>query len=67
MEGPLVMTIDAYRKRHRGDVDNILKLSLDALNHIAYEDDSQIVSITVNIHDDASDPRLEITLREAML
>lgn len=30
------------------DIDNLVKAVLDALNHVAYHDDSQIVSLNVN-------------------
>ena len=36
------------RPTKRPDLDNIAKAVLDALNGLAYQDDSQIVSLTVN-------------------
>lgn len=36
-----------YKHQLRGDVDNYAKSILDALNGVAWEDDSQIVEVTV--------------------
>lgn len=61
MRGPLSVRIDVYRKLPKSrpkrmesepdtfkpDVDNIAKNVLDALNGLAWEDDSQVVSLTV--------------------
>lgn len=45
----------------RGDVDNFLKLILDACNGIVWRDDSQVVSVSATIvfpdFDDSGDPR----------
>lgn len=54
LDGPLVMTVDTYRRRKRDatpDWDNLGKLVSDALNKVAYKDDAQIVSGTVRKHD----------------
>lgn len=61
MRGPLSVRIDVYRKLPKSrpkrmesepdtfkpDVDNIAKNVLDALNGLAWEDDSQVVALTV--------------------
>lgn len=61
MRGPLSVRIDVYRKlpksrpkrmesepdTYKPDVDNIAKNVLDALNGLAWEDDSQVVALTV--------------------
>lgn len=31
---------------HKPDIDNVIKLVLDALNGVAYDDDAQVVSVT---------------------
>lgn len=61
-EGPIAVTIDFsndevllsiepcedYESRKlRGDIDNYTKLVLDALNRVAYDDDKQIVTLTI--------------------
>lgn len=42
------MLLHEYPALHNGDVDNFLKSVADALNGVAYTDDCQIVSATVN-------------------
>lgn len=58
MKGPLSVTIVFFMKRPKTvnrdyptvkpDVDNLCKATLDALNGIAYEDDSQIIEINAS-------------------
>lgn len=64
MGGPLSVRVDVYRALPRSrpkrvesepdtfkpDVDNIGKNVLDALNGIAWDDDSQVVELTVRKH-----------------
>ncbi len=45
------------------DADNIAKIICDALNDIAYKDDTQIVELTI-IKQYASEPKVKITLSE---
>lgn len=53
-----------YRPRRSGDLDNRLKVVLDSLNGIAYEDDKQVVEIHAYRHDDKENPRVEIEISE---
>jgi len=46
----------------RVDLDNLAKIPLDALNELAWEDDSQIVSLIASKHLDRDNPRTEIEL-----
>lgn len=48
------------------DLDNIVKIVLDALNGIAYTDDKQVVSICAEKHYSA-DPRVEVYIEEVDL
>ena len=51
------------RPGKRPDVDNCVKVVCDALNKVAFHDDSQIVGLTVeSAYDDR--PRMEITIWE---
>jgi Holliday junction resolvase RusA-like endonuclease len=46
----------------RADWDNFHKLRCDALNGIAYEDDSQIGQVTVALAYDKQAPRIEVAV-----
>lgn len=60
LDGPVVVTIAAYRPRRIGDLDNLLKVLLDSIRGYAYRDDSQVVEIHARRADDKADPRVEI-------
>ena len=60
--GPVAVFLDVYRPRRRGDLDNILKATLDALNGIAYRDDDQVEQITAQRYDDKRAPRIEVSV-----
>lgn len=64
LEGLLIVTIRAFRPRKAGDIDGILKVSLDAMNKLAYLDDKQIVELHVHRGDDKHNPRLEVEIME---
>ena len=51
------------RPTKRPDLDNIAKSILDALNGLAYQDDSQIVRLVVEKRY-AEKPRVELTIQE---
>lgn len=68
MTGELSAVVKIYRRfkptaRNFGDVDNHLKAIFDALNKIAYLDDSQICRCLVEKFKDAKRPRVEIEIR----
>lgn len=53
----------ALRPQTKPDIDNVVKVVCDALNSIAYHDDTQIVEIKASkFYDDT--PRLEIEIEE---
>lgn len=60
--GNVALTVHVYRPRAQGDLDNTLKVLLDALNGIAYVDDSQVVALHAFRHDDRARPRVEVTI-----
>lgn len=62
LEGDITVRIDVYRPAKRGDLDNSIKVLLDSLNGIAYQDDSQIVKIIAQRFNDKRNPRAEITI-----
>lgn len=51
------------RPTKKPDTDNVAKIILDSLNGIAYKDDSQVVSLSVNKYY-AENPRVELILKE---
>lgn len=57
------MFADVIRPTSKPDTDNIAKICLDALNGLAYHDDSQVVDCTVEkFYSDT--PRVEIWIKE---
>lgn len=60
MQGDVSLRIDVYRPRKTGDLDNTLKLVLDALQGHLYENDRQVWHISLTRHDDKNDPRIEV-------
>lgn len=66
VEGPVSLTIHVYRPRKRGDLDNCLKLVIDALvSGLILSDDDQVVAIHAYRHDDKDSPRVEVSIQEA--
>ena len=64
LEGPLVVSVDVYRPRKIGDLDNVLKVLLDSMRGICFEDDKQIVEIRARRFDDKENPRVELAICE---
>lgn len=62
LAGAVTITVDAFRPKKRGDIDNVLKALLDALQGVAYENDSQVVEILIRRWDDAAAPRVVVTV-----
>lgn len=62
MQGELIVTIDVYRPRRSGDLDNRAKCALDALQGHAYRNDNQIVELHMHRHDDRFNPRVEVRI-----
>lgn len=65
IDGDVWVRIFAFRPAKRGDLDNMLKVVLDSLKGIAWQDDSQIVLLTASRYEDKNNPRLEIDVMEA--
>lgn len=63
LEGELVVHVTAFRPQRRGDLDNVLKAALDALNGVAWHDDSQVVELHALRLDDKTNPRLEVSVQ----
>lgn len=63
LTGPVAVMIGYYRPERRGDLDNRLKCLLDALNGIAYTDDSQVVAIISYRQESPKNGRIEICVK----
>lgn len=61
--GPIGVVMQFYRPRKVGDLDNYIKVLFDSLNGIVWVDDSQIITLSANRHDDKTNPRVEIEIR----
>lgn len=60
---PFLVELEIYRPANRGDVNNFDKLVLDALQGIAYDNDSQVQSLLLTKFVDKANPRIVIYLK----
>lgn len=60
--GDVYLRAVLYRPARRGDLDNTLKVLLDALQGYAYANDNQIVELHAVRLEDPADPRVEVTV-----
>lgn len=51
--------INTFRPTKKPDIDNILKIIMDGLNGIAYEDDKQVTSVFIHKYY-STEPRVEV-------
>lgn len=61
--GPVVVRLWVYRPRRRGDLDNVLKATLDALKGAAFVDDGQVVELHARRLEDKAFPRVEVEVQ----
>lgn len=60
-----MMAAGAIRPTKKPDMDNVVKIIADSLNHVAYKDDTQIVDVQCRkFYSD--EPRVEVTIREVV-
>lgn len=64
LEGDVEITIHVYRPAKRRDLDNNLKVTIDSLQGILYENDSQICILHAYRHEDKNNPRVEVFVKE---
>lgn len=62
LTGPVAVTVAVFRARKTGDLDNRLKVLLDAMQGLFYINDAQICELHATLHDDRADPRIEVTV-----
>lgn len=61
---PVSLSLRFFRPRRSGDLDNRLKVAIDSLNGVVYEDDKQVVELHAYLGDDKDNPRVEIEVVE---
>lgn len=62
---PIVVTFAWYRSRRMGDLDNRLKIVMDALNGVLWADDMQIVELHAYRYDAPKAGALHLTVEES--
>ncbi len=62
LTGAVGLELNFYRPQRRGDLDNRIKVLVDALQGIAYDNDSQVSEIHAFRHDDKQRPRVEVSV-----
>lgn len=60
LEGDVTIRVRVYRPMKRGDLMNSEKVLLDALQGVAYQNDSQIRRAEFELFDDRVSPRVEV-------
>lgn len=65
IDGEVSLTINLYRPARRGDLDNSLKVMIDALKGVAFSDDSQVRRIEAERFEDKANPRVEVVVSAA--
>lgn len=58
------LSLQVFRPRKSGDLDNTLKAIMDSLQGIAYENDSQVVEIFAARFDNKVNPRVVFLINE---
>jgi len=64
LDGNVAVNLKVFRPAKRGDLDNILKVSLDSLKGFCFHDDKQIVRIIAERYEDKINPRIEIEVTQ---
>jgi crossover junction endodeoxyribonuclease RusA len=59
-DGQVRVTLGVYRPAKRGDLDNTMKATLDALKGVAFRDDKQVCHINAERFEDKANPRVEV-------
>lgn len=63
IDGPVTVTVDVYRPRKAGDLDNTLKVVLDSLTGTCWHDDRQVEEIHARRFDDKHNPRVVVDVQ----
>jgi Holliday junction resolvase RusA-like endonuclease len=65
LSGPVAVKILAYMPPRRMDADNVLKVLLDALNGVAWEDDRQVTDLQIILCEGSKNPHLVVDIAPA--
>ncbi len=65
LKAAVTLSVEVFRPAKRGDLDNCLKVLLDALQGQMYLDDAQVKNIIVHRHEDPKAPRVVVVVSEA--
>lgn len=60
VKSDVYVTLNFYRPRKSGDLDNRIKVTLDSLEGLAFKNDSQIAVIHAARFEDKVNPRVEV-------
>lgn len=63
-QGNVGIMLQVYRQQKSGDLDNRIKVTLDALRGIAFNDDSQVTEIHAFRYDDKDNSRIVISITD---
>lgn len=62
VSGAIRLTVKVYRPRKAGDLDNTLKVVLDGITGVGWEDDRQVEHIHAYRFEDKVNPRVEVEI-----
>jgi crossover junction endodeoxyribonuclease RusA len=62
LTGAVGLELNFYRPQRRGDLDNRIKVLVDALQGTLYSDDKQVSELHAYLHDDKQNPRVEVNV-----
>lgn len=62
VDGEVSLRLQFFRPARRMDLDNMLKVLLDALQGFGYHNDSQVVEIHAQRFEDKQNPRVELEI-----
>lgn len=63
-QGTVGVMIQVYRQQKSGDLDNRIKVTLDALRGVAFEDDAQVTEIHAFRYDDKDNSRIVVSITD---
>jgi Holliday junction resolvase RusA-like endonuclease len=63
LTGPVAVDVAIFRARRAGDIDNFLKVTLDSMEGVFFNNDAQIRELCATLQDDKHRPRIEVSVR----